>query len=809
MPEEVGITIKVTEDGTLLIEKTGEDFEEVGKQAKKSNETTQKAFKKTNDVLDKSNKKTKNLISSMISFKSIIASVAGAAGLGLLIRGFSKALQVSNQFENALLGLSSVTKSLNLDVNTATKAAQDLASDGLITVAEASNSLKNLLLRGFGLDQAITIMERFKDIGAFTRQGQLQLGEAIVGATQGLKSQLSILVDNIGLTKNISQIWKEYAKNIDIGVGSLTKAQKVQGEYIGILRETNPFVGDAAKLSSRFSGAVSRLNASIKLLNKSVGDQLKPEMQKLTSTLNNNVISLTGWINKSNAVGKSATVIGSTFKILSDILFVTESSTIRAANAMDQLGQQITDTAFKMLGLGREMISITTFSENISKIIFDFPGFVEESVIKDLEIVNFLLKKNEKALQRTFISPRILLGEESPLAKQPEKEAPVIPINAKTAKIRQRIALETANIIAGFETDLTNKLKIQSQIKLALFKQTEKDQTAIALFENQLKLKDAIAIAEQRIIAEEQGIEQELKGRKIVNDARIKFEEETKKTSDKRQQIALETVNILSNTETDLANRLNIQLQVKLALFKQTETDQTAIALFESQLRIQNAIEIAEQETLIRNASNEQAIKGQQIVDAARRKFVKQTTDAVIAGLKQEEKGARIVAQAKIDFDKQQADDKITQTQRVSSTLSFLANSALAQNKKTFIISKAANIAIATMNTFTAATEALKIPGIGFAAAAAVKVAGLANVAKIASTSFGGTITSGTGNVNTVSSPTTSNASATTNFQDITNTETRKQEVNIFIDGVLLESKRPELARLIDPFLKEAQKDVA
>ena len=72
-------------------------------------------------------------------------------------------------------------------------------------------------------------------------------------------------------------------------------------------------------------------------------------------------------------------------------------------------------------------------------------------------------------------------------------------------------------------------------------------------------------------------------------------------------------------------------------------------------------------------------------------------------------------------------------------SLAFIGRSALAENKTFFAITKAANIAQATMDTYAAAQKAMAQLGAwGYPVAAAIVTAGLANVAKIASTSFGG-----------------------------------------------------------------------
>lgn len=128
--------------------------------------------------------------------KEAIQAVAvgtGAALAGLVLE-VKKATKEHVEFTNAMIGLRSIAEGTGQDLDKTTKAAEELASDGLMSVADAATGLKNLLLAGFGLDEAIVLMERFKDSAAFGRQGALSFGQAIVSATEGIKNGNSILV---------------------------------------------------------------------------------------------------------------------------------------------------------------------------------------------------------------------------------------------------------------------------------------------------------------------------------------------------------------------------------------------------------------------------------------------------------------------------------------------------------------------------------------------------------------------------------------------------------------------------------------
>lgn len=122
-------------------------------------------------------------------------AVGGGAALAALTLEIRKATKENVEFTNSLIGLRSIAEGTGQDIDKTTKAAEDLAADGLMSVADAATGLKNLLLAGFGLDESVILMERFKDSAAFGRQGALSFGEAIKSATEGVKNGNSILVN--------------------------------------------------------------------------------------------------------------------------------------------------------------------------------------------------------------------------------------------------------------------------------------------------------------------------------------------------------------------------------------------------------------------------------------------------------------------------------------------------------------------------------------------------------------------------------------------------------------------------------------
>lgn len=204
------------------------------------------------------------------------ASLLVLAGSIIALRGVGNylgtAIDSANRYQSALLGLNSVSEYFLGQTKDSTEAAKQLSSDGLLPLADAATGLKNLLAAGYGLEDATRLMNAFKDSAAFGRQSSLSFGEAVRSATEGVKNGNSILVDNAGVTKNLSVILTEAGYSAQ----DLQKASTDVGVRMailnGIIKETNSQTGDAAKLTETAAGADAKLSYATDQLNVKVGN---------------------------------------------------------------------------------------------------------------------------------------------------------------------------------------------------------------------------------------------------------------------------------------------------------------------------------------------------------------------------------------------------------------------------------------------------------------------------------------------------------------------------------------------------------
>lgn len=196
-----------------------------------------------------------------------------------------KATQISADRSNALKGLSTVAVFKGIDERETASSVQSLrlVKAGIVDVAEASTGLKNLLATGFSLPEAIKLFEAFSDTAAFGKQSALDFGEAIRGATEGLKNGNSTLVDNAGLTKNLSVILEEQGKSQKDVMNITSDASVRQAALNGLLKEAAAQTGDADKLTQGYTGSVAGLDQAYKNLYAAGGDLITQSPQMIAA----------------------------------------------------------------------------------------------------------------------------------------------------------------------------------------------------------------------------------------------------------------------------------------------------------------------------------------------------------------------------------------------------------------------------------------------------------------------------------------------------------------------------------------------
>lgn len=219
-----------------------------------------------------------NTASSKISssLSKIGKAALAAFSVAAVVKWGKECLNVATETSNAWIGLNSILTGQGKSFDKAKQFINDYISDGLVPLNNAVGAYKNLALRGYSSDQIQKTMIALKNSATFARQSTYSLGDAVQTATEGLKNENSVVVDNAGVTKNVAKMWEDYAKSIGKTTNNLTQAEKIQAEVNGILEETKFQSNDAAIYANTYSGVMAKLSTAFTMLKTAVGNVIQP-----------------------------------------------------------------------------------------------------------------------------------------------------------------------------------------------------------------------------------------------------------------------------------------------------------------------------------------------------------------------------------------------------------------------------------------------------------------------------------------------------------------------------------------------------
>lgn len=275
-----------------------------------------------------------------------ISQLAVAAFSVKAVTDFGKVcIQVATETSNAWIGLNSILAGQEKSFNQAKNFINDYISDGLVPLNNAVGAYKNLALRGYSSDQIQKTMNALKNSATFARQSTYSLGDAVQTATEGLKNENSVVVDNAGVTKNVAKMWEDYAKSIGKTTNNLTQQEKIQAEVNGILEETKFQSNDAAIYANTFSGKLAQLNTAFTNMKTAIGNVIQPIAKIFIPTITKATNAIADLFNKTASLlavfGLKADSVESITGGISDIA----SGAANASDAVSGIGDSAKKSA--------------------------------------------------------------------------------------------------------------------------------------------------------------------------------------------------------------------------------------------------------------------------------------------------------------------------------------------------------------------------------------------------------------------------------------------------------------------------------
>lgn len=298
----VKITISAEDQASATLNRVKQAFDEYQKSYETIGQYTAR-LKSESDALassqqnlaksaDQATSANKGLFTTFVAAELSVSAVKTA--VRYVTDEVQASIQAANQYQSAMAGLSSYASAFGQSASGARDAVKTLSSDGLVPVTSNATALKDLLSSGLNLQQAVTLMDAFKDRAAFGRDSSLSYGQAVENLAQSFKTEQSRLGDLSGMTENYSQILQVGADQMGKSVKQLSEAERAQAKYLGILQLSTAATGDAGRYAETAAGQQAHMAYQVNQTQIAMGTALQPSLIILQQSLVSLANSFTG-----------------------------------------------------------------------------------------------------------------------------------------------------------------------------------------------------------------------------------------------------------------------------------------------------------------------------------------------------------------------------------------------------------------------------------------------------------------------------------------------------------------------------------
>lgn len=340
----------------------------------------EKAFSKTKKLAFN----TFNKISQLArKIGSGLSSLLWPAGIDLSLRGLTttitNAINKMQEFQTSSLALNQVMagsvknftsqndalNQYNKRMESANQFLKEYTEDGLISYNNALVQYKNYIMQeGFTDEQVQDIMRISKDFSLINKNAEVSLEDALTSLSEGIKLDLSRKMDISGFSKNLSNIYSDYAKTSEaisqgITVKMIREDKELKAKAIyAYFKEMEKYgKGAASRLSYTFIGYLNKIKTqstyTFSEMGKTLAFVFKPFIKYLYTALiglEQLFIRINKRIDESvNKINESLKNTGSTLRI-SGIEDISKDAALSAnsfSNNMSDVNDELDETANK------------------------------------------------------------------------------------------------------------------------------------------------------------------------------------------------------------------------------------------------------------------------------------------------------------------------------------------------------------------------------------------------------------------------------------------------------------------------------
>jgi hypothetical protein len=194
----------------------------------------------------------------------ILVTTFALAGL---VRGMKQMINMAVEARKQFIALNKVASNLGIASTRVTKAAKQLAEDGLVSLREGTQAIKALIATGADVDLVVQNLRAMKDAAIANGRAGYTVGQNLVAYARGVKQMRSQLADAAGVMKNISQILKEHPDWVE-RYGKATALLK------GFTHEAQRFQGSVEEMLKTLPGKIQQLTGQMRLFKTEIGSAI-------------------------------------------------------------------------------------------------------------------------------------------------------------------------------------------------------------------------------------------------------------------------------------------------------------------------------------------------------------------------------------------------------------------------------------------------------------------------------------------------------------------------------------------------------
>ncbi len=264
-----------------------------------------------------------------------------------------------------------------------------LAANKAMVLGVASNSQEFSTLMTIARDRA-------RAMGLTTTQ-------AFDNIVTGIGRCSPLILDNLGITVNLTEANEEYAKQLGKTVDSLTESEQVHALLNGVLKQGTETMDEASLSTMTVGESLEKLKVSLQDLLTEIGEHLLPILQSITDFLSGVIGKIIEWAENNPELARTlAIVAGALGGVLTAVGLLTIAlpklaaaiATVKAVMAVATGPIGLIITAISLL-----TVAITALVANWDKVKNFFNNLFGNAKSEALETANVIKERTQKLTQ--------------------------------------------------------------------------------------------------------------------------------------------------------------------------------------------------------------------------------------------------------------------------------------------------------------------------------------------------------------------------------------------------------------------------